>query len=165
VRAETPDDKVNVRSYNIILPSTERSYELVADNVAQLLAADQGSLLYRNTSGAIVLRDAAGQETELQVPFPAPRSQWWLSAGHVIAKQWGGAPDLHVFTGPGTTLNLSTLAADYPASDSPVIHGPWPVRLSARHRHDRFVIAREICRAAHRRHASGVEGRYRPRRR
>ncbi|MFC4314896.1 hypothetical protein ACFPN2_37890 [Steroidobacter flavus] len=125
VRAETPDGKVNVRSYNIILPSIERTYELVASDVAQLLAADQGSLLYRNNAGAIVLRNAAGHETQLEVPFPLLNSQWWLSAGHVIARRWVGVPDLHVFTGPATTLNLSTLAADYPGSDAPVIRGPW----------------------------------------
>lgn len=137
-RVETPDGKVNVRSYDVILPATDRNYELIGTDVLRLLAAEDGVLLYEKKSGAVVLRNAAGEETDLQVPQGMYFRQWWLSAGHVVAQQ-RGTLRVHTFSGPGTTIDISTLAGETaPFYLEPQVRDRWVSWRSIRDGHFRM---------------------------
>jgi len=84
VRVRDTTGKVDVRTYQLIVPATGLGYELAATDAEQLLATDQGSILYKNRSGVLVLRDATGAETR----FPAPSAgfaQYWILEDRIVA--------------------------------------------------------------------------------
>jgi len=84
VRVRDTTGKVDARTYQLIVPATGLGYELAATDAEQLLATDQGSILYKNRSGELVLRDATGAQTR----FPAPSAgfmQYWILEDRIVA--------------------------------------------------------------------------------
>lgn len=124
LRAQSPGGKSTTRTYRIIMPAAGRTYELIDSDVEQLLAAAEGKLLYRKHDGAVVLRDAAGTQTQLQLPTGMSFSKWWLAAGKIVAQERVNG-HLHVFTGPGQTLDLTPLWDLQIARPQPSVRGEW----------------------------------------
>lgn len=123
VRVEDSAGRLKQHYFAVTAATTTRPYELIATDAAQLLAADAGALLYKKNSGAVVLRNANGSETEVQVPPGASFSKWWLSQGRILAQERINL-HVHLFTGPGQTTDLSAQLMSAPRA-YPKVRGPW----------------------------------------
>jgi hypothetical protein len=126
VQVEDSAGRLKQHYFVVTAATTTRPYELIATDAAQLLAADAGALLYKKNSGAVVLRNAAGHETEVQVPPGSSFSKWWLSQGRVLAQERINL-HVHLFTGAGQTIDLSAQLMSVPlrATAFPKVRGPW----------------------------------------
>jgi len=116
----------------VILAPTQLIYEFVASNVAELLATDEGVVLYRKTDGSVVLRNAAGAETTL--PIPANLSgiaDWQLDGGYVVMSAYVPPASRHIFafTPTGEVKNLS-LQGGSTANGIPQLKRPWVMWLA-----------------------------------
>lgn len=119
VRVRDTAGNVNLRLYRLIVPSTTLSYELLATDAERLLAADDGTLLYRKHSGAIVLRNAAGVETTIP---NAPYTYYRFTDGRLVAHQQ--TEHVYVVEPSGQLLDL-TPDSQFMAFLSPNLSGPW----------------------------------------
>lgn len=121
VRVRDATGKVNVRNYQLIVPSTGLGYQLLATDAEKLLAADQGSLLYRKHSGAVVLRTATGTETQLPAAS-ADFERYWLIAGRIVA--WGRDQRVYLLDANGQPTDLFPSDPNQ-IPNPPKVHGPW----------------------------------------
>jgi hypothetical protein len=99
------------------------SYELIATDATALLAADRGSLLYRTSSGQVVLRNPAGTETLL--PAAPGWATYRMSEGHIVF--FGPAHRVYRLDASGQRLEISQ-SPDGPAylsTEWPIVRGPW----------------------------------------
>lgn len=122
LRVENAAGKTSTLTYRLTVPSTSRSYELIATDAMHLLAAKDGALLYRKNSGAVVLRDGAGVETAVETPPGVDFYLWWLTNGRIVAQERVNR-HVHVLTAPGESLDLH--AINPPSFGLPYAHGDW----------------------------------------
>lgn len=111
----------------VIVPASQAVYELVASNVAKLLATDEGAVLYQKTDGSVILRNAAGVETTLPVPSGFYSvSNWQLDGGYVVMSGVLASNTYHVyaFTPTGQVRNLS-LQSGSEMNSTPKLKSPW----------------------------------------
>lgn len=121
VRVQDQQGKVNSRFYRVIVPSTPLGYELLATDADSLLAADQGSLLYRKRSGEVVLMNAAGVASALP-PASAGFANYQLTEGRIVA--WGQDRRVYVLDAAGQATDLSQQNS-FASSIAPNVRGPW----------------------------------------
>ncbi len=124
IRLQDGYGRMTSRYYNVIVPSTSLSYELLARDAEQLLAADRGSLLYRKASGAVVLRNPAGVETQ----FPAATfgsATYRMSEGRIVAYGQNQRIYLLDASGQATDISQSPIAPAFTPTNLPRLRGPW----------------------------------------
>jgi hypothetical protein len=122
VRVRDATGKVNSRTYQLIVPSTGLSYELIATDAEDLLGTGDGMLLYRNKAGELILRNATGAATTVS---PAPNLgtlHYQFSDGRFI----GFYPSSHVYViaPSGQSLDL-TPTSQQQTVIAPNVHGRW----------------------------------------
>ncbi|GFE84556.1 hypothetical protein GCM10011487_65560 [Steroidobacter agaridevorans] len=127
VRVRDASGNANLSKFRLIVPSTGLNYELLTMEAKELLAADAGSLLYRNLWDAIVLRDAAGAERRLPGPSPA-MLDYWLIEDRVVAR--GDDRRMFVLNSDGSRIDLSA-PDDLRASYHALVRGPWVIWANA----------------------------------
>lgn len=124
VRVQDSKGKTTFRYYRIIVPSTSLTYDLLATDAAELLAADRGSLLYRKTSGQVVLRNPAGAEATFSAPGPGDAT-YYMSEGHIVAL----GLSLRVYrvdaSGQPTEIPVPPDTATFMHAEPAIVRGPW----------------------------------------
>jgi hypothetical protein len=122
---------VQVVHNRVIVPPSQLNYELVASGVYEVLATEQGAVLYRRINGNPILRSAGGVETPLQIPAGLTNMRsWQMSGGRIVMAADGATPsaNTHVYTfaADGQPINLSQPHGSSINRD-PVLKNPWVV--------------------------------------
>ncbi len=127
IRVQDRYGKVNSRYYRVIVPSTPLNYELLDTDVELLLAADQGSLLYKKRSGAVMRKNSTGVATALPPAAAGFMGYRWV-AGRIVAF----SQDRHMYAldHSGQPTELAPLAP-FHADAAPTFRGPWVSWLPA----------------------------------
>lgn len=121
VRVRDVSGRVQALNYNIIVPSTTLNYQVLDDDVRELLAADQNTLLYRKHSGAVLQRNSTGAPTQLPAAS-AGFASYALTVGRIVARGHDG--HVYLLDASGQPIDLCGAGGSVGNAGASV-RGPW----------------------------------------